>query len=627
MQHSSSSQLGQQIVQLVLASTAPERLLSEIAARLGKFFQADFSVIVTTVAIADASLSLDSAGEPPNALIGFWYGNDTVKLSRAALLKQCLIAQDLVAAEPFASVDVEQVPFLHELPVKELLQIVTCYQGAINGAIFLGFSEPQRWSREEQLMQTIAESVAIAVASLNFHQQTQIQSRYRSLFKIFSQTHTSANADAQLDVALEAIAIALQVDWGCIWQLKHRDPLKSRSELQGTAEAIAQWSGSIDYEAPSSVPLAAPLFQKVWQQAPQPLALTERAALETQSPSIVAAEASALLAVPIISAQKPDLSAPAILGFVVLQQQQPRVWQRDEIELVEWAAAQSGTAVTYHQTLNRVQSLVEERTAQLRLSLEVQAKLSEKMRQQISKLQRLNQVKDEFIANLSDSLKHPLTKMKMAIQMLKLASDEEQRQRYLEILERECAKEIGLVNDLLTLHHLEANRSSLYAQKLDLKELIAEFAHSFEQEWSEKGLALSVDYTNFDDSKSILMSIDPESLRRILHELLTNASKFSAADTVIHLTITRQEQNQMVFQITNTGAGISTEEQTFIFDKFQRGKNASQGSEQGTGLGLALVKSLVHNLNGTIEVCSCPCEDSEMSITSFTVILPRFQGA
>ncbi len=129
-------------------------------------------------------------------------------------------------------------------------------------------------------------------------------------------------------------------------------------------------------------------------------------------------------------------------------------------------------------------------------------------------------------------------------------------------------------------------------------------------------------------TQSLMLNTDPDSLNRILLELLTNAGKYSDPDTTVHLQVTHQVQpsvNQVVLTLTNSGPGISPADLTHIFDKFRRGQGVTQKAVQGTGLGLALVKCLVEHLNGTIDVKSSPSENSQTSLTSFTLTLPQFQ--
>ncbi len=115
-----------------------------------------------------------------------------------------------------------------------------------------------------------------------------------------------------------------------------------------------------------------------------------------------------------------------------------------------------------------------------------------------------------------------------------------------------------------------------------------------------------------------------ESFDRILQELLTNVCKYSERDTNVYLQAFHQVDqlvDQVIIKVTNTGRAISEEEATYIFDKFRRGKGRWT---PGTGLGLALVKSLVQHLNGAIAVESLQISDSQLSEICFTLTLPQF---
>jgi signal transduction histidine kinase len=213
--------------------------------------------------------------------------------------------------------------------------------------------------------------------------------------------------------------------------------------------------------------------------------------------------------------------------------------------------------------------------------------------------------------------------MSLAIRMLRQPTlPSQRREKYLEILEQQCNREIELINDLLDLQRLESDQSQIQPQKIDLMLLINELAQSFEQKWADKRLTLTVE----SPERSLILNTDPDSLNRILLELLTNAGKYSDPDTTVCLKIAHQVQqsvNQVVLTLSNTGPGISPTDLAHIFEKFRRGQGVTQQAVQGTGLGLALVKCLVHNLNGTIDVESCPSENSQTFLTSFTLTLPK----
>lgn len=293
------------------------------------------------------------------------------------------------------------------------------------------------------------------------------------------------------------------------------------------------------------------------------------------------------------------------------------------MDLINWVSVQIATAMIHHQTLSRVQSIVDERTAQLTHALEFQAKLTEKMRQQIDQLQKLNQLKDDFLNSMSHELKTPLTSMKMAIKMLRQERlPPTTQEKYLNILEQEWNREYNLIKDLLTLQQVESGEFAFSPQELNLAHLIEPLANSFLDKWqSDKGLSLKIDLS---DSALNLYS-DADSLQYIVEELLTNAGKYSAPDTNVEFSVQcdRQRDAVVAIAVSNYGAGILAEELPYVFEKFRRGKGVTDRAVQGTGLGLALVKYLVEHLNGTIEVTSEPVAESRMFRTTFTIKLPQ----
>jgi signal transduction histidine kinase len=112
---------------------------------------------------------------------------------------------------------------------------------------------------------------------------------------------------------------------------------------------------------------------------------------------------------------------------------------------------------------------------------------------------------------------------------------------------------------------------------------------------------------------------EPESVSQILHELLTNAGKYAHPQTAVELQATL-ERDLLIFKIINQGKAIPPEEQDYIFEKFRRGTGVTQQAIGGTGLGLALVKSLVQHLQGEISVTS---EGQEpLATVCFAVALP-----
>lgn len=316
-------------------------------------------------------------------------------------------------------------------------------------------------------------------------------------------------------------------------------------------------------------------------------------------------------------------SQGTILGCIVLQQDRARNWSPDEAAFVRLIAAQLSSAIIQTRSFQQVQAVVQERTAQLQRSLEVQAKLYEKSRQQVEQLRKLNEEREEFLSTISHELLTPLTSMTLAIRMLRQAElDETRRETYLDILEKQCVQETHLINDLLALRKLETISTTAHLQKLDLRQLIQDLAASIESNWQEKELKLTLDLPRC----PLFVYTDGDSLHRILLELLTNAQKYSDPGNTIELQVSHSSDipvRQVTLTVANIGSGIAPDDLPHIFDKFRRGRGVTQQAVRGTGIGLALVKSLVEHLDGTIAADSRPMENQSSWRTCFTITLPQ----
>lgn len=316
-------------------------------------------------------------------------------------------------------------------------------------------------------------------------------------------------------------------------------------------------------------------------------------------------------------------SQGTILGCLVLQQQQTRHWSDNELEFLRLVTAQLSTAIIQTRSFQQVQGVVQERTAQLQRSLEVQAKLYEKTRQQVEQLRKLNAEREEFLSTISHELLTPLTSMMLSVRMLRQANlDDGRRLKYLDILEQQCVQETNLINDMLALRKLETGSGSAAVQKIEFRQFVQEITQSLEANWHTKDLKLHLNLP----SQALMLFTDQESLHRIVLELLTNARKYSESGTAVELAAQLQGeigQRHLVLTVRNLGAGIAPDELPHIFEKFRRGRGVTKQAIQGTGLGLALIKSLVEHLEGSIIASSQPLANSPLWETCFTVCLPQ----
>ncbi len=236
-----------------------------------------------------------------------------------------------------------------------------------------------------------------------------------------------------------------------------------------------------------------------------------------------------------------------------------------------------------------------------------------KLEEKVRELERINHEKDEFISTVAHDLRAPIANMKMAIQMVKIAPDQQKRERYLEILESECKREIDLINDLLDLQRLESKSNCLAIESINLHQLLPKIVEPFLSRSQEYQQSFELEFA----PELPCINSHQNSLERIIAELLNNACKYTGKGEKIIMSVgeERSGKNYLKMEISNESE-ISPEVLPRVFDKFYRVPHGDRFKRGGTGLGLALVKKLVEELGGNIQV------KSSNGWTTFTVKIP-----
>jgi PAS domain S-box-containing protein len=274
--------------------------------------------------------------------------------------------------------------------------------------------------------------------------------------------------------------------------------------------------------------------------------------------------------------------------------------------------------------------LVEQVANQCAIALR-QSRLYQAAQAQVQELERLNQLKDDFLSTVSHELRTPMSNIKMAIQMLEVIQSQDtasnfefdRANRYFNILRNECHREISLINDLLDLTRLDAGTASLTLTTVDLQNWIPRILESFEHRTQTQQQQLK---------SCIPVSLPPLTtdvtyLERALTELLNNACKYTPAGEQITVSVElvlQGDENQdgetlspsFIIAVCNTGVEIPSHELERVFDKFYRIPNNDPWKHGGTGLGLALAKRLVEGISGKITASSYHQQ------TVFTISLP-----
>ncbi len=230
--------------------------------------------------------------------------------------------------------------------------------------------------------------------------------------------------------------------------------------------------------------------------------------------------------------------------------------------------------------------------------------------------QELDRLKSEFLTVVSHELQTPLTAIKGA---LELVMDDETGQlsrvqrRFLETIERNSTRLVGLVGDLLDLSRLEAGRVELEPQPLDTPSLVRGALAAVSNLFEARGTQVEVDVP---ESVPPILG-DRRRVEQILTNLLANAAKYTPSGGLVAIGA-YSENGHVALSVADNGPGVPASERDIVFDKFYRGRDAQKRGEAGSGLGLAIVKSLVDLHGGSVRV-----EDSLPRGARFVVELPR----
>jgi len=241
-----------------------------------------------------------------------------------------------------------------------------------------------------------------------------------------------------------------------------------------------------------------------------------------------------------------------------------------------------------------LEAKVEERTTALRLSKEA--------------AEVANHAKSEFLANMSHELRTPLNGILGYVQVMRRSNNLGDRdQKGLDIIQQCGTHLLTLINDILDLSKIEAQKMEMYPSDLHFLAFLQSVVEICGIHAERKGLTFSY---NLDPHLPIGVHIDEKRLRQVLINLLSNAIKFTDhgqvtfnVQLVSHSEVAGSALNTIRFEIRDTGIGISPDQLEKIFLPFEQVGESARKAE-GTGLGLAITQKIIHLMGGTLQVKS-----------------------
>jgi signal transduction histidine kinase len=237
---------------------------------------------------------------------------------------------------------------------------------------------------------------------------------------------------------------------------------------------------------------------------------------------------------------------------------------------------------------------------------------------------QLAEAKTSFLANVSHELKTPLALIRMAGETLELGRvrNEEERQRFLKVIGRECRRLTHMINHVLDFAKIEAGRKEFRFQRTDLAQVVHDTLEVFQPQFDEGHFDVRVDMPEGLPP----IEADSEAVTQCLMNFLDNAVKYSKDRRSIEVRVrvvppgVDGDLGEATIQVTDQGVGIGTRDRERIFDKFFRVEQGMVHSVKGSGLGLSLVQHIAEAHGGRVEVDSTPGQGS-----TFALILPARQ--
>ncbi|PSB40841.1 GAF domain-containing protein [Chamaesiphon polymorphus] len=310
------------------------------------------------------------------------------------------------------------------------------------------------------------------------------------------------------------------------------------------------------------------------------------------------------LAVPIFKRDK-------LWGLLIAHHcSEPRAWQASEIELVKQLASQVSIAIQQANLFAQAQTeLTQRKQAEMTLQL---------LNAELKQHRAVEKLKDEFIGIVSHELRTPLTSMQGALGLLAMGlMDDEpaQMKQMIEIASNETERLVRLVNNILDLDKLDADRQALALEWCDAHNLLKQAIDVMTGSAAAAGVDLVLE-----DCPSLQIFVSPDRILQTLTNLIGNAIKFSTPNSAISISAATLDERipysstrvdtsqlnsssgsrQIRFAVKDCGRGIPADKLDTIFGRFQQVDVSDSRDKGGTGLGLAICKSIVEQHQGLI---------------------------
>ncbi len=448
--------------------------------------------------------------------------------------------------------------------------------------------------------------IDILTANSSVVEDAQTIAMQQQIQQVTTQIRQSLELPIILQTAVEQGRQFLNADRLIIYQLAHSD--------QSSPE-----SGFVAYESKASDDITSVLHLMdscdVLQSSRHSV-LRQASALAVEDVNVSYAATPCLLHFLQAAQVRSKLIAPifqnrALWGFLVAHEcHHTRQWRESERQFLQQIAEHLAIAISQAQLYAEVQQ--QKHTLEQRV-----IERTQELQAVMQTAQSANRAKSEFLASVTHELRTPLTciiGMSTTLQRWSKDTLNERQQGFLQTIRDSGEQLLSLINDILDVSQAEAQQITLELAKVSPALLARQTIKAFEGQAALREIELKLDGSA--GEKFEHFTADPRRVQQVLFNLMDNAIKFTSDGGKITLRLCREE-NQITFQVKDTGIGISAAQLPLLFQKFRQLDAGYQRQYKGTGLGLALAKQLVELHGGWIGVESTPGVGS-----IFTVRLP-----
>ncbi|MGZ4164128.1 MAG: ATP-binding protein, partial [Tumebacillaceae bacterium] len=231
----------------------------------------------------------------------------------------------------------------------------------------------------------------------------------------------------------------------------------------------------------------------------------------------------------------------------------------------------------------------------------------------VTDVEREQQARRDFVANVSHEIRTPLTTVKSYIEVLEDGAIEqpETAKRFLSVIHGETDRMVRLVTDLLQLSRLDSDGARWNFANHQLRELVSQACFRFAMQVQRNEVALS-----FEIPKNLHVHVDAHRLDQVFDNLVSNAIKYTPEGGRVRIVASRPSGKHILVQIIDTGIGIPKRDLPQIFERFYRVDKARSRAAGGTGLGLSIAKGIIEKHGGQIRIDS---EEGQGTTVSFTL--------